>query len=95
MAEPVGWQAMRSVLLLSRSMAAVVDQRLAARDLVVRRAHPTDRRATLVAITDEGRTLAGAATAALAAAEFGLAGLTPDQLAALGGIQSRGRILGR
>lgn len=142
MAEPVGWQAMRSVLLLYRSMAAVVDQelkdlrlrsidfqilkqlqstetgtcllgevarelfvhattvsiateRLATRDLVVRRAHPTDRRATLVSITDEGRTLAEAATAALAAAEFGLAGLTPDQLAALGGVQSRGRILGR
>ena len=28
MAEPVGWQAMRSVLLLYRSMAAVVDQEL-------------------------------------------------------------------
>lgn len=150
MAEPAGWQAMRSVLLLCRSMTAVVDQelkdrfrlrlidfqilkqlqstdtgtcllgevarelfvhtttvsiateRLAARDLVVRRAHPTDRRATLVSITDEGRTLAEAATAALAAAEFGLAGLTPDQLAALSASRptpapgdGSGRILGR
>lgn len=139
MAEPAGWQAMRSVLLLCRSMTAVVDQelkdrfrlrlidfqilkqlqstdtgtcllgevarelfvhattvsiateRLAARDLVVRRAHPTDRRATLVSITDEGRTLAEAATAALAAAEFGLAGLTPDQLAALSGVETYAR----
>ncbi|WP_193046098.1 MarR family winged helix-turn-helix transcriptional regulator [Mycolicibacterium baixiangningiae] len=136
MAEPAGWQAMRSVLLLCRSMKAVVDQELkdafalrvidfqilkqlqsrqsgtcllgeVARDLVVhtttvsiaterlshrnlveRQAHPTDRRATLVNITDEGRELAEAATAALAAAEFGLAGLTPDQLAALGGVDA-------
>ncbi|BCI51965.1 MarR family transcriptional regulator [Mycolicibacterium litorale] len=131
MAEPAGWQAMRSVLVLCRSMTAVVDQdlkdefglrlidyqilkqlqsseagtsllggvardlfvhattvsiateRLAQRNLVVRHAHPTDRRATLVSITDEGRDIADAATATLAAAQFGLAGLTPDQLAAL------------
>ncbi|BBY17399.1 MarR family winged helix-turn-helix transcriptional regulator [Mycolicibacterium litorale] len=136
MAEPAGWQAMRSVLLLCRSMTAVVDQdlkdgfglrlidfhilkqlqstetgtcllgevarelfvhattvsiateRLSHRNLVSRRAHPTDRRATLVGITDEGRELAEAATVALAAAEFGLAGLTPDQLAALSGVHT-------
>ncbi|BBZ06597.1 MarR family transcriptional regulator [Mycolicibacterium doricum] len=139
MAEPAGWQAMRSVLLLCRSMTAVVDQelkygfalrlidfqilkqlestetgtcllgavarelfvhattvstateRLAERDLVVRRAHPTDRRATLVSITEEGRTLTDAATAALAAAQFGLAGLTADQLAALSCVESYAR----
>lgn len=132
MAEPAGWQAMRSVLVLCRSMTAVVDQdlrdgfglrlidfqilkhlqsaqngtsplgevardlvvhattvsiateRLRGRDLVVRRAHPTDRRATLVSITAEGCDLADSATATLAAAEFGLAGLTPAQLAVLG-----------
>jgi DNA-binding MarR family transcriptional regulator len=131
MAEPAGWQAMRSVLVLCRSMAAVVDQelkgfglrlidfqilkqlestesgtsplgevardlfvhattvsiateRLAQRNLVVRRAHPTDRRATLVSITDEGREVADAASATLAVAEFGLAGLTAAQLAVLG-----------
>jgi DNA-binding MarR family transcriptional regulator len=136
MAEPAGWQAMRSVLLLCRSMSAVVDQelkdgfrlrvidfqilkqlqatdsgtcplgevarelfvhtttvsnataRLAARDLVLRHAHPTDRRATLVSITDEGRALTEAATVALEAAEFGLAGLTADQLAALSHVES-------
>lgn len=139
MAEIAGWQAMHSVLLLCRSMTAVVDQelkdrfrlrlidfqilkqlqstdagtcllgevarelfvhattvsigteRLAARDLVARRAHPTDRRATLVSITDEGRALAESATAALAAAEFGLAGLTPDQLAALSCVETYAR----
>ncbi|KUI36520.1 MarR family transcriptional regulator [Mycobacterium sp. IS-1496] len=136
MAEPAGWQAMRSVLLLCRSMTAVVDQelkdgfrlrlidfqllkqlqstdtgtcllgevarelfvhattvsiateRLTERELVVRHPHPTDRRATLVSITDEGRTLTDAATATLAAAQFGLAGLTPDQLAALSCVES-------
>jgi DNA-binding MarR family transcriptional regulator len=139
MAEPAGWQAMRSVLVLCRSMTAVVDQelkhgfqlrsidfqilkqlqstdtgtcllgevarelfvhattvsiateRLAERDLVVRHAHPTDRRATLVSITDEGRTLTDAATAALAAAQFGLAGLTPDQVSALSCVESSAR----
>lgn len=132
MSEPAGWQAMRSVLLLCRSMSAAVDQelkedfrlrlidfeilkqlqsagdgtcllsevarallvhgttvsiatgRLAERDLVLREAHPHDRRATLVRITEEGRTLAEAATTALAAADFGLAGLTPRQVTALG-----------
>jgi DNA-binding MarR family transcriptional regulator len=136
MAEPAGWQAMRSVLVLCRSMTAAVDQklkddfglrvidfqilkqlqsassgtcllgevarelvvhattvsiateRLSHRNLVERHAHPTDRRATLVSITGEGRELAEAATAALAAAEFGLAGLTPAQLAALGGVDT-------
>lgn len=139
MAEPAGWRAMRSLLLLCRSMTAVVDEelkdrfrlrlidfqilkqlqsydtgscllgevardlfvhattvsiateRLTDRNLVVRRAHPTDRRATVVSITDEGRALAEAATAALAAAEFGLAGLTPDQLAALSGVETSTR----
>jgi DNA-binding MarR family transcriptional regulator len=131
MAEPAGWQAMRSVLVLCRSMTAVVDQdlrdefelrlidfqilkqlqttengtsllgevardlfvhattvsiateRLSHRNLVVRRAHPTDRRATLVSITGEGRELVEAAMATLAVAEFGLAGLTAAQLAVL------------
>lgn len=131
MADAAGWQAMRSILVLCRSMTAVVDQdlkdefglrlidyqilkqlqasddgthllgevarelfvhattvsiateRLSHRNLVVRHAHPTDRRATLVSITDEGRDVAEAATVTLAAAEFGLAGLSPDQLAAL------------
>jgi DNA-binding MarR family transcriptional regulator len=139
MAECAGWRAMRSVLLLCRSMSAVVDQelkdgfglrlidfqilkqlqatdsgtcllgelarelivhattvsiateRLAERELVLRHAHPTDRRATLVSITDEGRALTEAATAALEAAEFGLACLSPDQLAALSCVESYGR----
>lgn len=64
-------------LFVHATTVSIATERLAGRDLVLRRAHPTDRRATLVSITDEGRTLAEAATAALAAAGFGLAGLTP------------------
>lgn len=139
MAEPAGWQAMRSVLLLCRSMSTVVDQvlkdgfqlrlidfrilkqlqstesgtcvlgevarelivhtttvsiaseRLAERELVARHAHPTDHRAMLVSITEQGRALTEAATAALAAADFGLAGLTPEQLTALSHVDTAAR----
>ncbi|KUI32695.1 MarR family winged helix-turn-helix transcriptional regulator [Mycobacterium sp. GA-2829] len=139
MAEPAGWQAMRSVLLLCRSMSAAVDQelkeefrlrlidfeilkqlqsagggtcllsevarallvhgttvsiateRLAQRDLVLREAHPGDRRATLVSITEEGRALVEAATTALAAADFGLTGLTPRQVSALSHVKTVAR----
>jgi len=45
-------------------------------DALVRRvAHPTDRRTTLVEITDGGRSLARDATAALMSSDFGLRGL--------------------
>ncbi|MFF2028310.1 MarR family winged helix-turn-helix transcriptional regulator, partial [Streptomyces sp. NPDC058171] len=56
---------------------------LEARGLLTRQAHPKDRRATLVTITNEGRTLVDEATAALSMADFGLPGLTPDQAEAL------------
>lgn len=42
--------------------------------LVRRQPHPDDRRATLAAITDEGRDLAERAAEALGAIDFGLAG---------------------
>ena len=53
-------------------------------DLLVRRvAHPTDRRTTLVEITDEGRSRAESATTALMHAGFGLRGLDGGQTAQL------------
>jgi len=51
--------------------------------LVTRAKHPSDRRMTLAAITDEGRRVAGAATAALNETRFGTAPLDDRELEAL------------
>lgn len=48
--------------------------------LVVREAHPEDRRMTLAAITERGRVVAGEATAALNAERFGTAPLDDADL---------------
>jgi DNA-binding MarR family transcriptional regulator len=64
------------------SVTNAVD-RLEADRLVRRVAHPTDRRTTLVEITDEGRSRAEGATAALMDAGFGLRGLDGAQTARL------------
>lgn len=69
------------------SVTNAVD-RLQGAGLVERLPHPTDRRATLVAITDEGRTVADKATAALNSEVFGRLGLAEKDLAALVGILS-------
>ena len=61
------------------SVTNIVD-RLQADGLVERIPHPTDRRATLVEITDEGRARTERATTAVTAIGFGLTGLTgPEQ----------------
>jgi DNA-binding MarR family transcriptional regulator len=67
------------------SVTNAVD-RLEAQALVRRAPHPTDRRATLVELTDEGRIVAAKATDELNAAVFASPGLAPDgveQLVAL------------
>jgi DNA-binding MarR family transcriptional regulator len=64
------------------SVTNVVD-RLAAQGLVVRVAHPTDRRTVLAEVTPAGRSLADRATAALTSTGFGLPTLEPDELASL------------
>jgi len=56
------------------SVTNVVD-RLEGAGLVERRPHPTDRRTTLVAITDQGRKTAEAATAVLNAEVFAAPGI--------------------
>ena len=60
------------------SVTNIVD-RLEADGLVRRTPHPTDRRATLVEITDAGSVLLDAATASVTGIRFGLGGLTPEQ----------------
>ena len=60
------------------SVTNIVD-RLQADGLVRRVPHPTDRRATLVEISDSGAAVLDDATAAVTDVGFGLAGLTPDE----------------
>jgi DNA-binding MarR family transcriptional regulator len=64
------------------SVTNAVD-RLEQDELVRRMAHPTDRRTTLVEITDEGRARAERATAELMGVDFGLCGLDPAETARL------------
>lgn len=69
----------------------IATERLREKNLVRRRAHPSDRRATLVTLTREGRALAADATATLNMADFGLTGLTPSQTRSLIGLADRVR----
>lgn len=62
------------------SVTNAVD-RLEEAGLVRREPHPTDRRATLVAITDAGREIAASATRDLNADVFTDPGLDPEQVA--------------
>lgn len=67
------------------SITNAVD-RLVSAGLVVRRRHPTDGRATLVEITQEGRRTALAATDALNATVFSQPGLPPRRIRTLVGV---------
>lgn len=60
------------------SVTNIVD-RLQADGLVRRTPHPTDRRATLVEITEAGSARLETATAAVTAIDFGLEGLSAEQ----------------
>jgi DNA-binding MarR family transcriptional regulator len=60
------------------SVTNIVD-RLQADGLVRRIPHPTDRRATLVEITEAGSALQEAATKSVTAIDFGMSGLTPAE----------------
>jgi DNA-binding MarR family transcriptional regulator len=61
-------------LLVHATTATLATDRLEARGLLKRTPHPTDRRATLVSITDDGRELVRAASQTLSGVDFGLAG---------------------
>lgn len=72
------------------SVTNIVD-RLQADGLVRRAPHPTDRRATLVEITEAGSALLEDATKSVTAIDFGLTGLTPDEETQLTGLLGRVR----
>src|SRR5215218_7610141 len=73
------------------SVTNIVD-RLQADGLVRRQPHPTDRRATLVEVTDSGRAVLEDATKAVTEVDFGLSGLTPDEETQLTELLSRVRL---
>jgi len=64
------------------SVTNIVD-RLEAQGFIQRLAHPSDRRRTLVEITDEGRSVVERATDAVTKVEFGLGDASQEQLGAL------------
>lgn len=70
------------------SVTNAVD-RLESAGLVERLAHPSDRRATLVAITADGRAVADEATATLNDEVFGRLGLTTSDTRSLIGVLTR------
>jgi DNA-binding MarR family transcriptional regulator len=70
-------------LLVHPTTATLATDRLEARGLLLRTPHPTDRRATLVGITDAGRDLLQRASAALEGLGYGLPGATPEDRADL------------
>jgi DNA-binding MarR family transcriptional regulator len=72
------------------SVTNIVD-RLQADGLVRRVAHPTDRRATLVEITEAGSALLERATRSVTDIDFGLSGLTADEEVQLTELLSRVR----
>jgi DNA-binding MarR family transcriptional regulator len=72
----------RHLMVHATTVTLSID-RLEARQLVKRRSHPHDRRASLVAITAEGRGVVDDATRSLRPHDFGLPGLTPAQARAL------------
>ncbi|HEY3894031.1 MAG TPA: MarR family transcriptional regulator [Pseudonocardiaceae bacterium] len=72
------------------SVTNIVD-RLQADRLVERGSHPTDRRTTLVTITEGGRQRQKAATVALTDVDFGLVGLEQAQTAELTALLTRVR----
>lgn len=72
------------------SVTNIVD-RLQADHLVQRKGHPTDRRTTLVTITEAGRQRQQKATVALTDIDFGLVGLTTAQTEQLTALLTRVR----
>lgn len=79
-------------LLVHATTATLATDRLENRGLIKRSPHPTDRRATLVSITEPGRTLVQEATDALRGTEFGITGSTPDDQRELADVLSRLRL---
>jgi DNA-binding MarR family transcriptional regulator len=71
---------MGSRLMLHPTSVTNIIDRLERQGLVERAAHPTDRRTTLAAITEDGRRVVSKATEAVSATGFGVAALDDDEL---------------
>lgn len=72
------------------SITNIVD-RLEGAGLVRRVPHPSDKRTTLVEITDAGRTRGEEATASVTEVDFGLVGLSDDEIRTLTSLLARVR----
>jgi DNA-binding MarR family transcriptional regulator len=70
-------------LLVHATTATLACDRLENAGLVERRPHPTDRRATLVALTSAGQQLADGATESLRESTFGFPRSSPEEQRAL------------
>lgn len=70
-------------LLVHATTATLATDRLEARGLLSRGPHPSDRRATLVTISDKGRELVRQASASLGAFEYGLHNTSTEDRAEL------------
>jgi DNA-binding MarR family transcriptional regulator len=70
-------------LMIHPTTATLATDRLEARGLLQRTPHPSDRRATLVSITTEGRDLIQRASGALGTLDYGLPGTNPGDRADL------------
>ncbi|MBD0859779.1 MarR family transcriptional regulator [Gordonia sp. zg691] len=68
------------ILLVHATTATLATDRLEGRGLLRRSPHPTDRRATCVTITDQGRETVDKATRALSEIGFGMIGSTPEMV---------------
>ncbi|HKV20265.1 MAG TPA: MarR family winged helix-turn-helix transcriptional regulator [Mycobacterium sp.] len=66
-------------LMVHATTVTLSVERLESKQLVKRVSHPSDRRASLIEITEDGRKLVDRATRALAAVDFGLPGLSASQ----------------
>jgi DNA-binding MarR family transcriptional regulator len=74
----LGWH-----LMVHTTTITLAIDRLETKQLAKRHSHPSDRRATLVTITDDGRELTDEATDSLSRMDFGLFGLPASQARAL------------
>jgi DNA-binding MarR family transcriptional regulator len=66
-------------LMVHATTVTLSVERLESKQLVKRVSHPSDRRASLIEITEDGRKLVDRATSALATIDFGLPGLSASQ----------------
>ncbi len=79
-------------LMIHSTTATLVADRLENRGLITRRAHPTDRRATLISMSAAGRKLVDKATQALIDKEFGLQATSASDRLELVGVLARLRL---